>query len=125
METVPLLLQCPQICLKLSLGLLVPHGEQLTANLQSVDETALIPLEQHLFVLRMTVQEIKHRKECGGKMKRRKLLSSDLLGDVVSRGLCGASFFFFFKGAAYNRSKSYLHPHSIQISSVFLHDSPK
>lgn len=96
MEIVPLLLQCPQICLKLSLGLLVPHGKQLTANLQSVDETALIPLEQQLFVLRMTVQEIKHRKECGGKMKRRKLLSSDLLGDVVSRGLCGASFFFFF-----------------------------
>lgn len=58
-EIVPLLLQRPQVHLQLSLGLLVPHGEQLSADLQSVDETALIPLEQQLCVLRSTAREAK------------------------------------------------------------------
>lgn len=50
-EVVPLLLQGAQICLDLSLGLFVPHGEELPAQLQSVDESALIPLEQQLGML--------------------------------------------------------------------------
>lgn len=50
-EVVPLLLQRPQIHLQLSLRLLVAHGEELAANLQSVDEGALVPVEQQLCVL--------------------------------------------------------------------------
>lgn len=44
-EGVPLLLQGSQISLEPGLGLLIPHGEELPADLQSVDEAALIPLE--------------------------------------------------------------------------------
>lgn len=51
-EVVPLLLQGSQILLQLAPGLLVPHGEQLSADLQSVDEAALMPLEQQLCALR-------------------------------------------------------------------------
>ena len=51
-EIVPLLLQGPQVRLQLGLGLLVPHGEELPADLQGVDEGALVPLEQQLCVLR-------------------------------------------------------------------------
>lgn len=61
-EVVPLLLQGSQIRLELSLGLLVPHGEELPADLQSVDEAALIPLEQQLCVL-----EINRWREAGVK----------------------------------------------------------
>lgn len=52
MEVVPLLLQGSQVCLQLSLDLLVPHGEELAADVQGVDEAGLIPLEQQLRVLR-------------------------------------------------------------------------
>ncbi|TNN39879.1 hypothetical protein EYF80_049951 [Liparis tanakae] len=47
-QLVPLVLQGAQLRLQLGLALLVPHGEELAAHLQSVDEAALMPLEQQL-----------------------------------------------------------------------------
>lgn len=51
-QAVPLLLQGSQVALQPGLRLLVPHGEELPADLQSVDEAALVPLEHLLRVLR-------------------------------------------------------------------------
>lgn len=62
MQVVPLLLQRPQVRLQPSLRLLVAHGEELPADLQSVDEAALVPLEQQLSVLRRRKQEEKEKE---------------------------------------------------------------
>lgn len=62
-QVIPLLLQGSQIRLELSLGLLVPHREELPADLQSVYEAALIPLEQQLRVLRINKREDEKEKE--------------------------------------------------------------
>lgn len=51
-EAVPLLLQGSQVCLQLILGLLIPHREELPSDVQSVNESGLIPLEEKLCVLR-------------------------------------------------------------------------
>ncbi len=67
-QVVPLLLQRPQVGLQLGLGLLVPHGEELPADVQRVDEAALIPLKQQLGVLRRN-RRIKKRKETETKRK--------------------------------------------------------
>lgn len=69
MEVVPLLLQGSQILLQLGLGLLVPHREQLSADLQSVNEAALISLEQQLCVLRSRTTGRKELKEEKTNMK--------------------------------------------------------
>lgn len=51
-QVVPLLLQGAQVRLQLVLGALVPHREELPADVQRVDEGGLVPLEQELRVLR-------------------------------------------------------------------------
>lgn len=56
-EAVPLLLQGSQVCLQLILGLLIPHREELPADVQSVNESGLIPLEEQLCVLRGKVDK--------------------------------------------------------------------
>lgn len=57
LELVPVLLQGPEVGLKLLLRLLVGHGEELPAQVQSVDETGLITLELQLGTLSRTKQD--------------------------------------------------------------------
>jgi len=64
-QLVPLVLQGAQLRLQLGLGLLVPHGEELAAHLQSVDEAALMPLEQQLCVLREVTEDSRKGEEEG------------------------------------------------------------
>lgn len=52
LEVLPLLLQGPQVCLQLLLRLLIRHGEEVPADLQSVDEGGLIALKLQLGVLK-------------------------------------------------------------------------
>lgn len=56
-EAVPLLLQRSQVCLQLILGLVIPHRKELPADVQSVNESGLIPLEEQLCVLRRKVNK--------------------------------------------------------------------
>ena len=71
-KVLPLLLQHPQLLLQLTLGLLVPHGEELPAHLQRVDERALIPLEQQLCVLRWKVGETNTNRRGRSRRTRRR-----------------------------------------------------
>lgn len=71
MQVVPFLLQRSQIRLELRLCLFVAHGEELPADLQGVDEAALVPLKQQLRVLGIN----KGRKEVEKKGRRREQTS--------------------------------------------------
>lgn len=86
-EVVPLLLQGSQIRLQLILGLLVPHGEELPADVQSVDETGLITLEQQLCVLRTDDGRGQRLFKKKGEEEDRK--KPELFCDLSVRGVTG------------------------------------
>lgn len=93
MEVVPLFLQGSQVRLQLSLDLLVPHGEELAADVQGVDEAGLIPLEQQLRVLR---SEREGGRTGGGVFKEEQLFV--LLSSPTINSNLISSFHYRLKG---------------------------
>lgn len=83
-KVLPLFLQRSQVRLQLSLSLLISHKEELSADFQSVDEGALILLEQQLCVLRRGKEEERMRRGIGGFPNLLKPLHSS---SMITKGL--------------------------------------